>query len=637
VLQRLVKRSLFFAAALAVAAGILGLVYGTGYMGVRAFLEQHAERLAGDWFAAALQAAGGDPDRAAGRSDPDLVRRLGGVGIDAVLLIEGGGVTPTGGTDEAARRDFLAAFGGDEAADLLALPSGAHARNAGAKLLSPSFRSWVLLPTSPDGRTRLAVRVPQQDLGGQLLAGFQYQVFYLSCVAAITFFAFMAGYTYREKQLVEEAERMRHLAYHDELTGLPNRKAFEARLADSVARARAENAPAALLMIDLDGFKSVNDTLGHPVGDALLKAAAERLAGTLLGEDFLFRLSGDEFAIIVPDIAGSDALALLAGRIVEELQAPFAIDGHKVQVGCSVGIAVAPADAEDALGLVRNADFALYSAKAQGRATARFYDSELSRKQDSRRLIEAGLRVALDRGLFTLVYQPQRDLASGRVVAYEALLRWRLPEQGFVPASAFMAIAEETGLILPIGDWVINQAIRDLALLPGDVRVAVNLSPPQLKRHGLDAFIRERLEAHGIAPARFEIEVNESLLGRHEEDAFRVLESLRALGVAIVVDRFGAGTSSLGLLSRYPFDRVKVARAFVDNIDSSGQARAVLGAMCALGASLGLEVSGEGVETEEQARILREAGCRNGQGFYFGHPVPIEAIAAPAKPKTLAA
>ena len=308
---------------------------------------------------------------------------------------------------------------------------------------------------------------------------------------------------------------------------------------------------AALFVLDLDGFKAVNDTLGHPVGDGLLKACAKRLKASLRSGDLLARLSGDEFAIVVPKLTDPAMLAPLAERVLNLLSSPFRVDGHELQIGCSIGLAVAPDNGADIGTLMRNADFALYRAKSEGRRTWRFFDPKMAEDLASRRTLEDGLRHALENDHFQLLYQPQIELSTGRTIGYEAMLRWRLPGKGLVPAAVFVSIAEETGLVVPIGEWVIRQAARDCALIPPDRQVAINLSATQLKRDGIDTFIIETLKSHRIPPGRIEIEVNETILGRNEGAAFARLEKIRDAGVRVVMDSFGVGTLSLGLLSRY--------------------------------------------------------------------------------------
>jgi diguanylate cyclase (GGDEF)-like protein len=443
-------------------------------------------------------------------------------------------------------------------------------------------------------------------------------------VAAITFGAFMAGFGYRQRQLRAENEAIRHLTLHDGLTGLANRKQFEDFLRAALVAGQAGGHKTALFMLDLDGFKAVNDTLGHAVGDSLLQATAKRLKNSLRGGDLLARLAGDEFAIVVPKVADPATLAPLAERVLQLVGSPFSVEGHDIQAGCSIGLAVAPDNALDVPSLMRKADFALYRAKSEGRRTWRFFDPKMAEDLASRRTLEDGLRQALENDEFQLLYQPQIELATGLVIGYEAMLRWRIRDQTLLPAAAFVSVAEETGLVVPIGEWVIRQVARDCALIPSERRVAINLSAAQLKRDGIDTLIAEALQGAGVDPARIEIEVNESILGRNENIAFARLEKIRALGVNIVMDSFGVGTLSLGLVSRYSFDKIKIDRSFL--LQDEGKSGAVLAAICSLGRSLGFRVAGQGVETLEQAQILRIAGCSQAQGYHYARPMPLDDV-----------
>ena len=466
----------------------------------------------------------------------------------------------------------------------------------------------------------------QSDSAGLLRYSFRQELSYYAGFGIVTFFSFMAGFTFRSRREQERNRQMQYLAHHDGLTSLPNRAQFEETLEVAARRAIELGQKLAVIILDLDGFKAVNDTLGHPIGDGLLKAAGERLAASLRDDDLLARLSGDEFAIIIPELHDPSVLNAMAKRIIALVSSPFQIDGHEIMVSCSLGIAIGPDNGDTADKLVRNADFALYRAKSEGKKTWRFFDPKMAEDLKSRRTLEDGLRYALKNDLFTLLYQPQIDLESNRVIGYEALLRWRLPGKGLVPTSMFLSIAEETGLIIPMGEWVIRQAARDGRLLPESMRIAINLSAAQLKRDGIEVFIAHMLRDNGISPERVDIEVNESIVGRGESTAFMRLEKIRETGISIVMDNFGVGTSSLGLLSRYPFDNIKVDRSFMTGIDDDHKTRAVVAAICNLGRSLGMSVAGEGVETEDHAAILRAAGCNQAQGFHFGHPKSLEAI-----------
>lgn len=624
------KRIFVLIASMAVSVCLLaGLIY-IGQFSIRAMLVRDASAKALVWFQYSVENRA-DALIALSRDSSQLApKSLKTAGIDALVLIDGNNnVVLAAGTDQAAVTDFTAATAEiREHQDLamLEVPTGAYTIGNVGLISKSRFSTWIAFPASPDGSVRLAARFVQSQSASELALRFRREFIYSGGVAAVTFFAFMGGFTYRARQIEEDEEDLRFLALHDELTGLPNRKQFEDKLKEAVAAAERYSHKCALLIIDLDGFKSINDTLGHPIGDGLLRAAANRLKSSVRGDDLLARISGDEFAILVPVIEDTASLKPFADRILDLLSTSFRIDGHEILISGSMGIAVAPDNGDTADQLVRNADFALYRAKSEGRQTWRFFEPKMAEALKSRRTLEDGLRFALENDLFTLLYQPQYDLVSNEVTGYEALLRWRLPGKGLVPTSMFLSIAEETGLIIPMGEWVIRQVARDSAVLPPDVRIAINLSAAQLKRQGIETFIEDTFSAYNVDPKRIDIEVNESLLGRNEDDAFARLETIREIGVSIVMDNFGVGTSSLGLLSRYPFDKIKVDRSFMSGIDGNEKKRAVVSAICSLGRSLGMKVAGEGVESREHADILREAGCSQAQGFYFGHPEGLDVL-----------
>jgi diguanylate cyclase (GGDEF)-like protein len=608
------------------AAGIvllgLAMVVGIGLVGqytLTRLLSRDALVTVELWYSEALEhgtQAVGEAARLAGE--------LGRADVDAAVLVHADatleGIGPGG---EAARADLLRVVA-QAGAPPFALESGVYTSSRLRWMSRQDFRSWVLFPLQRGATARLAARVEQSATAAALISGFVREVAFSGGVAIITFSAFMAGFAYRQRQLAAENAAIRHLALHDELTGIPNRKRFEEFMAASLAASHEEGHKAALYVLDLDGFKAVNDTLGHPVGDGLLRAAAKRLKGSLRGDDLLARLSGDEFAIVVPKVSDPAILAPLAERVLQLMANPFRVDGHEIQIGCSIGMAVAPENGADTGSLMRNADFALYRAKSEGRRTWRFFDPKMAEDQASRRTLEDGLRNALENERFQLLYQPQIELATGRTIGYEAVLRWRLPGHGLVPAAVFVSVAEETGLLVPIGEWVIQQVARDCALIPADRRVAINLSAAQLKRDGIETFIADTLKSHQVAPSRIEVEVNETILGRNEGAAFARLESIRKAGLHIVMDSFGVETLSLGLLSRHSFDKIKVDRSFL--LKDEEKSGAVLAAICSLGRSLGFRVAGQGVETEEHAQLLRFAGCSEAQGYYFAPPLPLDQV-----------
>jgi diguanylate cyclase (GGDEF)-like protein/PAS domain S-box-containing protein len=426
-----------------------------------------------------------------------------------------------------------------------------------------------------------------------------------------------------------EAEaHIRHLAHHDALTGLANRALFRERLGRALAAARRRGGPVAVLCLDLDRFKPVNDTLGHPVGDALLRAVAARLLACVREGDTAARLGGDEFAVLQAGAGQPEAAGALARRLVEALSAPYEVLGHQVVVGASVGVALAPGDGRDPDELLKRADMALYRAKADGRGTFRSFEPGMDARLQARRLLELDLRKALAAGELELHYQPLVDLRTGAVSALEALLRWRHPARGLVPPGEFVPLAEEIGLIVPVGGWVLRRACADAAGWPGGVRVAVNLSAAQFRGRELVAAVVGALAAAGLAPARLELEITETVLLRDGEATLATLRELRALGVRIAMDDFGTGYSSLGYLRSFPFDKIKIDRCFVRDLGASADCEAIVRAVTGLGGSLGIATTAEGVETEEQLERLRAEGCDEAQGFHLGRPMPAADIRA---------
>ncbi len=426
-----------------------------------------------------------------------------------------------------------------------------------------------------------------------------------------------------EQRLHEE--QIRHMARHDALTELPNRTKFlEDMAASETGIERGEKA--AVLCINLDHFKAVNDTFGHAVGDRVLKQASARLWGTTRETDVLARLGADEFALLLKPIDKPADAAAIAERIVKAVAAPFTVDGHHIVIGASVGIAMAPADGEKTDTLMKNAELALYRAKRDGRSTYHFFEPDMDAAIQQRRSIEGGLRQALERGELRLVYQPLVGLKENRITCFEALLRWEGAERGSVPPSEFIPVAEETGLIVAIGDWVLRQACKAAVGWPSSTRVAVNLSPVQFKNHRLFETVQAALFEAGLPPTRLELEITESLLLADNEPTLQTLHRLRALGVRISMDDFGTGYSSLSYLRSFPFDKIKIDRSFMRDLDRRGDSLAIIKAVIGLGQSLGMSTTAEGVETEEQLRAVRECGCNEVQGFYFSPPLPPEAV-----------
>ena len=441
------------------------------------------------------------------------------------------------------------------------------------------------------------------------------------------------GFVSTHEDITEQRQqeaRIQHLARHDALTELPNRIQFLEEMANSEA-AIERGEKTAVLCIDLDHFKSVNDTLGHAIGDKVLKQVSARLWGTTRETDVLARLGGDEFSLLLRPIDKPGDAAAIAERIVRTMAAPFMIDGHQIAIGASVGIAIAPEDGDTTDVLMKNADMALYRAKSEGRSTFHFFEKDMDAAIQKRRMIEAGLRAALSLHELRLVFQPLVGLKENRVTCFEALLRWTHGTTIISPAE-FIPIAEETGLIVPIGEWVLREACEAAANWPSDARVAVNLSPVQFKNKRLFETVHNILAETGLPPTRLELEITESLLLNDNEQTLQTLHRLRAIGIRISMDDFGTGYSSLSYLRAFPFDKIKIDRSFMRDLESRGDSLAIIKAVIGLGHSLGMSTTAEGVETEEQLKAVREQGCNEVQGFLFSPPLePIQVLALLAK------
>jgi diguanylate cyclase (GGDEF)-like protein len=402
---------------------------------------------------------------------------------------------------------------------------------------------------------------------------------------------------------------------------------FQEKLDEAMVRVpRGESV--AVLCLDLDRFKPVNDTLGHGIGDELLKLVAERLRKSVRESDTVARLGGDEFAIIQPFVQQPNGATALASRIIETLSTPFAIGDHYIEIGTSIGIAVAPNDGNSAEQLLKNADLALYRAKSDGRGVYRFFAPEMDAKMRKRRELEMDLRAALPNNELELFYQPLVDVAAGKVTGFEALLRWRNPLRGLVPPNDFIPLAEEIGLIAPIGAWVLHQACTEAASWPNHISVAVNLSPIQFKSERLLLDIVAALGSSGLSPKRLELEITETVMLHDTEATLAMLRQIKALGVAIAMDDFGTGYSSLSYLRKFPFDKIKIDQSFVREISAEDESMAVVRAVMGLGSSLGIVTIAEGVETAEQLKTLRAEGCTMAQGFLFSAAVPAAEVVA---------
>lgn len=428
----------------------------------------------------------------------------------------------------------------------------------------------------------------------------------------------------QRERLKAEAEILR-LAHDDPLTGLPNRRSFGLALGERLAQRSRRIDPFALLMVDLDRFKNVNDTLGHGVGDELLCRVAARFRRALRDGDLIARLGGDEFAVIASLSAPADAEAL-AQRLVDFAARPFLISGHVLEVGASVGIALAPQDGRTPELLAQSADVALYAAKEAGRGTWRLFETEMNTRRQDRRALELDLRRAVARGEFVVHYQPQVDSVTRRFTGAEALLRWPHERRGMVPPAVFVPLAEELGLIGDIGEWVLKTACRDALEWPESIRVAVNLSPVQLRDPALGQTIAGILAETGLPPARLELEITETALLQDDGTTFATLGALRALGIRISMDDFGTGYSSLSYLSRFPFDKIKIDKSFIQQAESDRNSASIVRAITTLGCRLGMSVTAEGVETEAQRQFMAREGADQLQGFLFSKPVPAESV-----------
>jgi diguanylate cyclase (GGDEF)-like protein len=421
--------------------------------------------------------------------------------------------------------------------------------------------------------------------------------------------------------------RMVHLAHHDALTDLPNRTRFHHKLEETLGIA-GQGGSLALLCLDLDQFKAVNDTLGHPVGDALLQAVAARLVQRMRETDMVARLGGDEFAIIQAPVHRPAETAGLADRLIAMFDTPFDVAGHQIVIGTSIGIAFAPQDGADGDQLLKNADLALYRAKMDGRGVYRLFHAEMDAQVQERRLLELDLRQALGAGQFELFYQPQVDLCAGEVSGFEALLRWRHPERGLVSPATFVPLAEEIGLIVPIGEWVLRQACATAASWPSYIRVAVNLSPVQFKNPDLLAAVSYALREAALPPERLELEITETVMLQDTDATMATLHQLHALGACIAMDDFGTGYSSLSYLRCFPFDRIKIDQSFVRELCTKRDCGAIVRAVAGLSRELGMATTAEGVETREQLDLLASAGCTEVQGYLFSPAVPSAEVAA---------
>jgi len=430
--------------------------------------------------------------------------------------------------------------------------------------------------------------------------------------------AAIASRRIRERWLAED--QIRYLAMHDSLTGLPNRLQLRQHLDRAAARAKRHGRLMAVLCLDLDRFKNVNDTLGHATGDALLAEVSARLRESVRESDMVGRLGGDEFAIVAEDLDAPEDAMRLARRVCTALGEGYQVNDHEVTSSTSIGIAIGPHDGEAPDALLKNADLALYRAKEDGRNTFRFFEPAMDAALQKRRKLESDLRNALRKNQLYLDYQPQFDLVNGRLTGYEALVRWWHPSEGEIPPSTFIPIAEETGLIVPLGEWILKTACAYATTWPIDTKLAVNLSPAQFKTQDVYGLVSRVLAETGLEPQRLELEITEGIILQNTDAVFDTLTRLDQLGVAIAMDDFGTGYSSLSYLTRFPVKKIKIDRSFIDTLGTSPQTSAIVSSIVGLGQSLHVTITAEGVETEGQAAMLRKWGCDQVQGFYYGKP-----------------
>jgi diguanylate cyclase (GGDEF)-like protein len=421
-------------------------------------------------------------------------------------------------------------------------------------------------------------------------------------------------------------ERITHLARFDELTGLANRAQFRERINGMLAAVHQNHLT--IHLIDLDRFKSINDTLGHPIGDKLLKEVAFRLSTVIKPSDMITRFGGDEFVVLQTGTERRQDAEWLAQRVARALKEPFEIEGHRMDIGASIGIAMAPHDGVDVDQLLKKADMALYAAKNGGGGSHRFFAMDMEAAVQERRALELDLREALGSEQFHLNYQPLVDLKTGRVTTCEALMRWTHPVRGEVPPAVFIPVAEETGLIIALGEWALNHACVEAARWPHGVKVAVNLSPVQFRDRGLALQVVSALAKSGLPSQRLELEVTERLLLEDNDGTLATMQQLNNLGVGLSLDDFGTGYSSLNYLRKFPFHKIKIDPSFICDLGDERDARAIIGAVASLGAGLDKTVVAEGIETEEQMKLVTSQGCHEGQGYLFGRPMSAAAIRA---------
>jgi diguanylate cyclase (GGDEF)-like protein len=497
----------------------------------------------------------------------------------------------------------------------------------GANESEPSHFAVLKLPLdlNPDARGTLVVFLNQSDQAN-VLSG------YFTIIAAVTLLLLSVGIAtpaalawMRSQERRQAQEQVRYLESHDALTGLANRRAFAEGLAEAMTRMQRDKTHIAVVCLDIDKFKEVNDATDHGGGDQVLREIALRIQGTLRERDIIARIGADEFAIALVDITNLGDVMAFMNRLVAALHDSFQVGGKDLLITTSVGIALAPTDGDTASTVLRHATIALSRAKGDGGQRMCFFEQSMDKALQRRRTVEHELRLALGREEFEVVYQTQYDLANDAQCGSEALIRWHHPVHGKIAPGHFISVAEETGLIVPIGEWVLRRACRDAVKWPEHLTVAVNLSPAQFRDGDIADTVAEILKETGLAPERLELEITENLLINDTDEVLGKLNRLREIGVSIAMDDFGTGYSSLSYLARFPFSKIKIDRQFIRNMTRDPAMRAIVKTIIALGKSLEVTITAEGVETPEQAEMLREFGCRQVQGFLYGYPAAAEA------------
>ena len=516
---------------------------------------------------------------------------------------------------------------GDQAVLLLAYPKKEALASARKLQLALALITIFGLALAAFGTWRAAGRITQplarlDDAAGRLASGEHVKV---EVRGDDELARLAASFNEMSDKIEERERRITHLAFNDVLTGLPNRTMFHQQLDHLYRSLEDGRSMLALHCLDLDQFKSINDTLGHPAGDALLIAAGQRIRDVARGH-FVARLGGDEFVVLQTVRGDRNAIDRLAHDLIEAVARPLRVEGNELAPSTSVGIAIAPFDGSDSGTLLKNADLALYRAKEAGRGTFAFFEESLNQRAQVRRQLETDLRLALERSEFEIVYQPLFDLQDNSVGSFEALLRWNHPTKGVISPTEFIPIAEDTGLIVPIGAWTIREACRQAVQWPEGIRIAVNVSPIQFHRGGLQDTILQALATTGLEPNRLEVEITESIFLDGGESTLKLLHSLRSLGVRIALDDFGTGYSSLSYLQSFPFDKLKIDRSFIQNLLTRPGASAIVRAITELASALGMETTAEGVEESAQLDALRLNGCSSVQGFLFSKPISADAV-----------